>query len=135
MLNSKDAYNQTIILDGPKGVGKSSTLFNVVYHFSLLNQKSEGAEKTIIVYLPNLSSWTSGKYEYESSKDKSYIQPTLATRVLKDFVFLNLNTLSKIPSPDANFKSLANFAKMGIENVKMAHPTLMHILDFLVAER
>ena len=134
MLNSKEALDQTIILDGPKGVGKSSTLFNVIYHYSLVNQQTKDqSEKTILFYLPNLSSWTSGKYEYESTKDKSYILPTLAVRVLNDFVFLNSNTLSKLPSPDAAYKSLADFAKAGAGNSKIAHSTLMKILDSLVA--
>ena len=134
MIKNSKLFNQTTILDGQKGVGKSNLLLQIVYHYFLVNQDNE-KDKMFLFYIPNLSSWISGKYEYKSLKNGSYIQPTLAMKVLKDFYFLNSNILAKMPSPASEYKNLAEFVKSGSEDVNGAHPTLMKTLDILLADR
>jgi GTPase SAR1 family protein len=130
MIKNNKLENQTIILDGQKGVGKSNFLLQIIYHYFLVNQ-DQTKEKLILFYIPNLSSWTSGKYEYESTEKMTFKQPSLAVKVLKNFYFLNSHILAKMPSPVSEYKNLAAFTKAGSENVLVAHSTLMKIIDIL----
>ena len=119
-----------IVLTGPRGVGKSVTLFNVAYHYSQLSAANR-KDGSIVMYFPDLSNWTCGKYEYESTPDGSYIQPTLAVKILNDLLEANSKSLLQVSSPNDKFKNLAEFIKSGANNVKLACQVLNDALDHL----
>ncbi|KAJ3346082.1 hypothetical protein HDU91_007147 [Kappamyces sp. JEL0680] len=85
----------------------------------------------IVLYFPNVARWTSGKYEYESTNDQTYIQPTLAAQILRDMLAFNPASLAAVSSPSKEFANLAAFVAAGAENIKMAQDVLEQVLDHL----
>ncbi|KAJ3304246.1 37S ribosomal protein S23 mitochondrial [Kappamyces sp. JEL0829] len=115
--------DMTIVLDGDKGVGKSSSLLHLALHYKALDW--------IVLYFPNVARWTSGKYEYESTNDQTYIQPTLAAQILRDMLAFNPASLAAVSSPSKEFANLAAFVAAGAENIKTAQDVLEQVLDHL----
>lgn len=116
--------SRLIVLEGESGIGKSTTILNVAlqYHQS----------DSVVVYIPNLSSWTCGKYEYESTAN-GYLQPTLCKHVLSELVAWNENILKSLSSPVEN-QNLLQYCQSGISNLKNSNNVLMQVLDHLLSK-
>jgi hypothetical protein len=120
VLQDSKNGGRTIVLEGKKGYGKSTTLLQVVNHFSSSNW--------IVVYLPQLSEWVSGIYPYESSS-ALYVQRELASKVLKSILDLNEPLLKDIITTDG--LSLVALMKEGIQNLPKSQGILELMLETL----
>jgi Mitochondrial ribosomal death-associated protein 3 len=121
MIGANDA--RLIVLDGDSGIGKSTTMLNVAlqYHQS----------ESLVLYVPNLSSWTSGKYEFESTPN-GYLQPTLCKHILSELVAWNESILKTLSSPVAN-QTLLQYCQSGISNLKSSSQVLSLVLDHILS--
>lgn len=81
----------TALLDGPKGIGKSSTLLQLV-----ATAISSTDPEFLVLYAPSVARWTAGYYPYYQSKadPTKFEQPELAKEILELFKFLNKDKLS-----------------------------------------
>lgn len=79
------------LLDGPKGIGKSSTLLQLVS-----TAVSSTDPEFLVLYAPSVARWTAGYYPYYQSKADlaRFDQPELAKEILELFKFLNKEKMS-----------------------------------------
>lgn len=80
-----------VLLDGPKGIGKSSTLLQLV-----AAAISSADPEFLVLYAPSVARWAAGYYPYYQSKSEpsKFEQPELAKEILELFKFLNRDRLS-----------------------------------------
>ncbi|KAJ3413451.1 28S ribosomal protein S29, mitochondrial [Chytridiales sp. JEL 0842] len=121
-----------ILLDGESGTGKSAILSHLASHYKALGW--------IVIYIPNVSSWTSGEFPYDLPKGSEvYTQPTLTVSILERILSANSAELSKIAVVGDGVVvnrqkikgSLADVAQAGIKFPDHAHTALYILLNQL----
>jgi hypothetical protein len=123
-LVKEDVQNggRTIALDGKKGYGKSTTMFQIVSHFKKMDW--------IVLYFPQLSEWVSGLYPYESTSTGTYVQQELASKVLQSILEMNEHHLKSLKTGAG--ESLVAIMKDGISNLKKSQVSLEKVMETLL---
>ncbi len=91
-LWDKVLAGESFLLDGPKGIGKSSTLLQLVC-------AAASSKELLVLYAPSMGRWTAGYYPYYSSNNEpgKYEQPELAQDIISMFEYLNGDKLEARP--------------------------------------
>ena len=91
-----------IVLDGPSGSGKSSTLLQLL---DLQLQRHKKSPNKVLFYFPRISRWTAGYYPYMSDggSPPAYVQPDLAMEILGTTALLN--PILDLSSPISEIRS------------------------------
>ncbi|KAI9088878.1 mitochondrial ribosomal death-associated protein 3-domain-containing protein [Phlyctochytrium arcticum] len=125
ITSSSKASSTPVIIDGPRGAGKSVALLQLASHF-----RKQG---WITMYIPKTTVWTDGTQPFALVKDtKLYEQPELVSGLLTQFLALNKD-LSSIKT--TNGQTLKDLANEGIKNSARAHKALEEIVNTLLAQK
>lgn len=105
-----DQIKSTIVLDGRRGVGKTTCLMQSIHHFA--------QKQWIVVPLMQISDWFSGIEPYEQL-NAIFTQPTLSAKILKTILLWNKKQMDS---------SLTAVAEEGIKNHLVADNALETVL-------
>lgn len=82
------------MLEGPRGIGKSSTLLQLVCALA----SAQETRQFLVLYAPSMARWTAGYYPYYKNKDDPTVfdQPELASEIISLFQYINKNLPKEI---------------------------------------
>lgn len=81
------------MLEGPRGIGKSSTLLQLV-----CTAVTAQDPQFLVLYAPSMARWTAGYYPYYPNKTDASVfdQPELAAEIISLFHYLNKNLPAQV---------------------------------------
>jgi len=123
-----EGVKQSVLLEGPKGIGKSSTLLQLT-----CSALASETPKFLVIYAPSMARWTAGYYPYYQSRESKSVfdQPELAQEILTTFHFMNKNLPEDIVAILENGKAdpIAGLSQLMMHMVDQSSHRVLLVLD------